>query len=728
MIISLSLLLLCPVTHQETRTADLDQLLEGVQTIAKPGVPGPIAVFGEKAFVVVTGSSGGTHLPVVAATEMGEGRVVAFGHGGYFDRGSFEVGETRTLLHNALRWTGRSKTPRVAVWRWASLIEELSGAGFSAAQLSNFEPDVLAEVDVVLAEVSAIREADREKLARFLRDGGGLVTAELGWGWQQLNPNLELTVDHPGNNFLRDAGLLWGLGYIDVIDPVGKPRDVQRLESANARRALQALDGISAPGAKLEPARVKHLSGTVLHAIRSLPADDETYLEEVRAVVPEGEGAAQPSAAQPLRIEAALDRLALILRHREANAVGPQHPKAAPSAADFPGAVPDGAPRAAAGSEQARIHLDLSIPGWRSTGLYASPGEPLRVHAPEETFGRGLFVRIGCHSDQLWGKDTWTRHPEICTREPLLDAETEIGNPHGGLLYIEVPRGLSGEATFEIPGAALAPLFVLGETDPAAWKQRLQAPTAPWAELACSRVILTVPTETARTLEDPTELMELWFRVLGHYAELGARPLDVQPQRFVTDRQISAGYMHAGYPIMTHLDAAVRMLDIELLRRARGGEWGVWHELGHNHQHPDWTFGGTGEVTCNLFTLFVIEKLSGIAAAENPTLDGARQQAIAFIEKGAPFEEWQRNPFLALVMYVEIQEAFGWELYSRVFAEYAGLPPGDRPRSDAEKRDQWLVRLSRAAGRDFGPFFERWGVPVSSEARAAVAELEDWLP
>ena len=68
--------------------------------------------------------------------------------------------------------------------------------------------------------------------------------------------------------------------------------------------------------------------------------------------------------------------------------------------------------------------------------------------------------------------------------------------------------------------------------------------------------------------------------MLGYYAELGARPLDVQPQRFVTDRQISLGYMHSGYPIMTHLDAAERFVDLE--RLSTKGDWGMFHEMGHN--------------------------------------------------------------------------------------------------------------------------------------------------
>ena len=46
------------------------------------------------------------------------------------------------------------------------------------------------------------------------------------------------------------------------------------------------------------------------------------------------------------------------------------------------------------------------------------------------------------------------------------------------------------------------------------------------------------------------------------------------------------------------------------------------------------------------------------------------------------------------------------------------LSDHERPKSDDEKRDQWLVRFSRQVGRNLGPFFEAWGVPdVSSGTR-----------
>ena len=75
-----------------------------------------------------------------------------------------------------------------------------------------------------------------------------------------------------------------------------------------------------------------------------------------------------------------------------------------------------------------------------------------------------------------------------------------------------------------------------------------------------------------------------------------------------------------------------------------------------------------------------------------------------------------------------MRDAFGWEPFLKVFAEYADLPERERPAGDAAKRDQWLVRLSRTLGRDLGPFFEAWGVPVSAVARRSVEPLPDWLP
>lgn len=91
-------------------------------------------------------------------------------------------------------------------------------------------------------------------------------------------------------------------------------------------------------------------------------------------------------------------------------------------------------------------------------------------------------------------------------------------------------------------------------------------------------------------------------------------------------------------------------------------------------------------------------------------------------------ELWQREPFLALIMYVQMRRAFGWDAFSEVFAAYHAQPDSERPESDIDKRDPWLVRLSRRVDRNLGPFFETQGVPTSQLARDRIADLPMWLP
>lgn len=241
-------------------------------------------------------------------------------------------------------------------------------------------------------------------------------------------------------------------------------------------------------------------------------------------------------------------------------------------------------------------------------------------------------------------------------------------------------------------------------------------------------MIISLPSAAIAALDDPRPVLEFWDRVLECQAELGQEPLAAFPERFVADQQIAAGYMHSGYPIMTHLDvtsgANPPVLDLAAL--GKEGNWGYFHELGHNRQRAAWTFEGTGEVTNNVFVLYALERLCGIEPWEHPRVVAQRGPAADFRRRGAPHAEWCNDPFLALYMYAQLQHALGWEPFRRVFVEYARLGPEESPATEEEKRDQWLIRLSRAAERDLGPFFRAWGLPVSDAALAEVDALADF--
>jgi hypothetical protein len=374
--------------------------------------------------------------------------------------------------------------------------------------------------------------------------------------------------------------------------------------------------------------------------------------------------------------------------------------------------------------------LDPRYPEWHSTGLYAAPGEAITVRVPEDAVDKGFRVRIGCHKDRL--RDARRRERVITTSERLTAATATTANQFGGLIYIDVPRDVDLQPiSVKIDGAVPAPQYVLGKTTLKDWKGEIRKRPAPWAELETAKIILSLPSEVIRDLDDPQGLMTFWDAVLDAQAALAATPtMRPRPERIVADVQISAGYMHAGYPVMVQLRSAKVLVDFQKLKsNAHGDVWGFFHELGHNHQDRAWTFRGAGEVTCNLFTLYCMEKLCNNENPRREVTKKYRQSRIQrYVDGGADFDRWRRDPFLALQMYMQLQEAFGWEAYQKVFAEYRELSREERPRSDDDKRDQWLVRYSKTVGKNLGPFFEAWGVPTSKEARGSVADLPTWMP
>ncbi|MCG3133053.1 MAG: hypothetical protein HMLKMBBP_00144 [Planctomycetes bacterium] len=714
------------------RAAHVAALTAGVRKVAKPGVPGPVACFGEDAFPVVAGDMGdGRSAAVVGAATPGRGRVVAFGHGGFLSKDGLAAGDTARLVVQSVRWAaGKREKPVVAVCGADALLPRLDGLDARKTDGSLLAAALQGAHVVVYGDEEGLDAEEAKLLDRFVRDGGGLVTSGLAWGWMQIHDDLDLTRDHTLNEVLAPMGLAFVDGYVDAVPELPAARDgdaihtlcaLERVELSASSRAVDA----RTPGKAAEHlARMKNDVQLVSAAYRWLPVGATAFRDRVRAVVAKAGADLVPTEKAPIRAGAALKRLAVLVRHMDDLAAEPRHAKLAASASDFPGVPPPGTPRTAR-----TVRIDPTVPGWTSTGLWALAGEVVTADVAADA-PANLGLRIGCHTDTLWHLDDWRRHPEISRRFALPPGRTEAANPHGGLVYVDVPRDLADPKPFDvrIAGAVIdSPRFVLGETDAAAWKKAVAGPCAPWVELSAKHVTLTVRTEDARTVADPVALMTFWRDVIPHYADLGQRAEDAAGQRFVPDRQISAGWLHSGYPIMAHLVHSRELLRWDVLRpgdpREHGG-WGFWHEMGHNHQQDAWTFDGTTEVTCNLFSLFVEEKIRGIRPKDHPWPAGSHAKAKAHLAGDRDFGAWKRDPGLALWMYIALEDAFGWDAFRGAFRTYVG--DAKLPRGDDAQRDQWLVRMSRACRRDLGPFFEAWGVPVSAAARAEAAKIPEW--
>jgi Peptidase M60, enhancin and enhancin-like/N-terminal domain of M60-like peptidases len=703
-------------------SGDRAPLLEGVSEIVAPGSPGALAVYGSNAQVIVAGKADGdVQAPLVAAATLGKGRIVAFGHDGYFNKSALEDLDTNRLVQNSARWAAREKSGfKIGLVQLSELGTSFKKAGFATSE-TNLDGD-LTRFDVLALKPTKLRPSQLVRLRRFVENGGGLLAAVTGWGWQQGSdlPMQELA----GNQLLAGSGLAWTNGFANKTTRSGYRADAEVSPLLNADTALERIAG----GAKLARRDVSQATASILLALRTLPPDEAEFHGRLRQILRAGHVAdAVPTARNPVRADDPLRRLAVAVATETARAAPVTKLRALPAANDFPGAVPRDARRASR-----TITIDTAIPDWHSLGVYAAPGETITVTVPSSAVPLGLSLRIGAHTDELWALDRWERSPELSRTFALHEAKTVAASAFGGLVYLVVPGKLKPrKIEVTIAGAVDAPFFQLGVTSLDDWRKTLRQRPAPWAELAGKTLIWTVPSKLIRSLDNPESLLTLWDSVVLAQDAAVALPKRHRPERIVLDRQISAGYMHSGYPIMAPIDdSAALALDEPRLRAE--GSWGHFHELGHNHQDPAWTFEGTGEVTNNVLVLYVFDtvlKLPYDTGHEAIRNRAARLKKIhAFQDKGAPFAEWKIDPFLALMMYMQLYEGFGWTPLLKVLAEYRALPSSSHPRSDASKRDQWLTRYSRAVGKNLGPFLQSWGVPTSDTAREALKDLPAWMP
>jgi hypothetical protein len=729
------------LVHGEISDAEIRFLTDGVEGIAPTGVPGPLCVFGKNAATILAGKEGNTLAPLLAAAKFGKGRVIAFGHGGYISNGKnvFTPNNgAQHLLSNIFRWLAAgNQSPRIAVVGNPQFADFLATLGYKGQKLDSLtDPKSMEQFQILVMDCSNIPPDQIERITKFVSGGGGLYTASLGWGWLQVSGKTDLKTEHHGNLLLAPIGIVWADGYLDTTLKKNAA-DIYAVSENGSPKLLNVTESLAAINAhengtkKLTPDEIAQAVATIERGIRSIPAQQSSIFAPLKQYA---DREVVPTESNKIRKNSMIaDVLTIVLQtekylNRQRTDGIPQDGIPVLSAGnDFPGSVPNDAK-----TVSKKIKIDTKIPAWHSTGLYAAPGNTVTVKLPKDFSvpkKSSLSVRIGCHRDRLWGATEWRRFPEITIEIPCREETTKIANPFGGLVYIVVPQNFDkGEITVQINGCIEAPLFVFGKTKIDDWKKTIRNAPAPWGELASNRVILSLPSRHLRDLDDPDAVLEFWNKVLDNDAELCGRPTERdRPERIVCDRQISAGYMHSGYPVMTHMDVEKEFINLH--NNPEKG-WGFYHEFGHNHQSDDWTFDGTGEVTVNLFTLYNLKQLGIKRESAHPEQKSEQRtkKRDKYFAAGSPFDQWKSDPFLALIMYSDIIDEFGWEPFKAVFREYRELKNEERPKNDDEKRDQWMVRLSRQLGKNLGPYFDRWGVPVSQTAKNAVKELPVWLP
>lgn len=96
----------------------------------------------------------------------------------------------------------------------------------------------------------------------------------------------------------------------------------------------------------------------------------------------------------------------------------------------------------------------------------------------------------------------------------------------------------------------------------------------------------------------------------------------------------------------------------------------------------------------------------------------------AFIHSvfGGSFADQMSQPACSLSF--QLQEAFGWEPFIRLFTEYRNQT--NLPTDNVDKMNLWVKMFSHQVQKNLAPFFEAWAWPIQKEVATSLAYLPEW--
>jgi len=695
------------------------------------GWPSPILPIGEWAFPIGFTQEGyGSTIPVISASHVGRGKMLGYGHESWVD-GAGEA-ETEFSLR-AVEWAcGENADVGLAYGAGFDDFEDELQAEGHTVHLS-VTPSDLSGLDCLLDEFwNGHDDQDNQNLVDFVLEGGGLIMGGHAWYWSYSNS--DVAHNYPGNKIAKTTGLFvshaWGYNDVDLSN---MPHELSRPHAAIEAIRADRIDNqtLSTDDASVADATLSVCTGVValdFHGFWSplretVNATGWTVIDYGTLWQNVGHNMGEdPVADTLLRVEAALTQ------GLAANEL-PAHP----SHAEFPGEVPANASRISRtvtidgnqsglpsnfGYASARAHVRMT------TGLYAAPGEVVTVTLPSEIVDSGTYVLVGAHSDSLWSKSQLHRHPQI-TRWWYVDQQSmQVGNAFGGPIYIAIsPGSILGNFQVTISNAVKAPTYIHGETDVFQWLQQYRHDPAPWAEIGSDEFILTVPSHEIRGLDNPQDLMDWWDQALGMEHELYGYLPWPRVERAVFDAQISAGWMHSGYPFMAHDLSVAGVVNVSYM--SENGDWGMFHELGHNHQWMPSTLPGTTETGCNFASVYLMEDLVGVEGhgAVDPAQRASRMSS--YFDDGSNIANW--SVWIALDTYLIIKEEWGWGPITEALSVYYTLPSAEVPTNGEQEFNAWVLHLSNATGYNLAPYHAAWGFPLTQATFDALEHLPIWV-
>ncbi|XP_026224859.1 TRPM8 channel-associated factor homolog [Anabas testudineus] len=696
---------------------DLEFLLKGISDFKLRNglVASEVLVHGPLSFPIGTTEDGRVFL---AGAYYGQGRVVVISHEAHLKEQNFTP-----VWNNVIQWLNEDQKGVIGVSPdLDEAFNNFSKVGFNCVK-TKFRKDLSVYV------CTAYTDENMEEIQDFVAGGGGLLMGGHAWSWT-YNSGKNPMKDFSGNKILNKMGLSLLKQTIDEGSNKAPVLSQDTTDNSHFCHRLRRVAGHVIKGEELtksEEQCLKKLGSDCASYLHMKAYDWYSYTQVVSTLSDILKKAGMPQVNEKNPVKNPKDHLLLSLGAEVFNVC------ADPDAL-LPYLIKESPVMPDVYNQRIKINVKTAErEEWISTGLYLPSGLKTYMIIPTEIINKGWRIQVGCQTDYLNAEEL-SRAPCVYEQFPINTEMMQVWNLLGGLLYLVAPPDTQVEGVEVIVQMAVsAPYYKCGETTAADWSLLRKAPS-PWAELEFENVILTVPSDVVRSLEHPDELAKHWNAIMNDIADLAAIPRKfARKERFVTDVQISAGWMHAGYPIMAHKPTADDLVNIDSANNI--DLWGPIHELGHNQQRDCWEFPPhTTDCTCNLWSVYVHEemlkrKTTKVQSAPpteeaHPQIDfKVRKKRVEDYAKGGRnLNNW--DMWVALETYLQLQEKFGWDAFKKVFAAYHDMT--NVPNDNKGKMNLYAETFSQTVQMNLCGFFKAWGWPIETSTEEKLSNLPSW--
>jgi hypothetical protein len=728
-----------------------DTLLRNVGSLPMPTVPERVSHFytaNERPQIIATfkwDAVPDLQVTAIMASTFGKGKVLALNSTAYLKPGLLQNKDVAQLLTNALNWAGNGKKGlTIALTTNAdniALRDLLNSQHASVYNIKNFDFKKKTDILILTEDVSIISQ--QKQIEAFIRNGGTLI---LGSPYNDIYNKRE-AIGNKDFIFLGINNVLTKAGIYAMYNFAKNPENNKVLLTDSIPDYLHINTLLPRLLLEQKTDRDDFIDYAFVSPALELTVEnnniDAPIIKHLKQYfnVPDTLPVPLPGKAvhNNTPMLRAGTKIGYMLYPKLHTADKPTTKAAGYKT--FPGEVPNDAPRV---NETVSIPVmvgtqdlpDMPSVYYRphSTGLYVPAGEKVTVTISKDDIKQHLKAQIGVHNDDVTGLEEFKRVPIDMTKTFELDKEkTEVYSPFGGLLLISIGDTCKlSNIKINVKGAVKAPYFKLGETNEQDWINTIRNNPAPWAELASDKIVFTVPSYRIGNLTNPVKLMQFWDEVMDADADLAIISRKrVHQERIIVDVDVAYGSLYTvpSKIVAPDDESAGQMLDESYMRA--NGLWGQFHELGHRHQFFDLNYPGTTEVTVNLYTMYVYDKVLHKGIYNHTGMedkDKVIKVIKTYLDNDPTFEKWGKDPFLALSMYMQIIDAFGWDAIKGAHTIYRNLPKDQYPKDDQEKTDLWFNTICKVTNRNMTRFFEVWKVPVSADAKKKVTGYKEWFP